>query len=1478
VTIFVQINGIKYDKGPRGYPRRPKYVKVPEKVRNFGFLDLGKRTTIITTTTDLRKKKVQNVIKWLKGCFEEVRTKLGVNDNDDNERGPDGVRNWIKDHREKIKISPFCKYLFLKFCIVLENFEISRNVLKGYNVSKRESGHSKLINTGKSEVFVMVHKSESENVSDDEKTDESVEGEREYEQTKAKIFCVSVAIMVSVTIALLLLQQTVERNPGPKSETSILTYNTNGLRDNDKLKRLLKKIDPMINNGGLALLQETHIVNTDYLRMIWKHKFVSNCVSTNSAGVMILYNNEFKLIDEYADKEGRILIVALKSENKKSIVVNTYYPNDHRQSLTFADNLYEEILKFQQNYPEFDTIYTGDINTCLTSGDCLNRNRTKVEEALSTLIQENNKVINVLDAFRAVNPTGGYTWKRNNCYSRLDYVFLSKSMKSKIVNVKIDWAYETSDHAALIINLKEEAMPNQGPGLAKINTKILEDPEVSNQIEKEIVDMMSQTDNSWNPHLKLEFLKVCIRSVFASKVNDIKRETGEDIKNMETELNQIEELKIDILNKHEKEKNNMGFFNVQKIEIAISSLKNRLKTLRQKMSNAGKFVSKAKWFEYGEKPNKFFLNLNKGNQRRKLISTIRNGGEEKTGQREVTECIRDFYSKLYDAQPIENEVNDDFYKYCPKLSENDAKYMEDKLSLADLYKALLTCKDSAPGPDGIPYAVYKKYWKILGNIILEAWNFSIETEKLTVSHTESAITLLPKEGKDGGDIKNWRPITLSNCDSKIITKALSIKMSKILNTIIDPSQTAYVPGRAVADNLRANFFFKDLCKQNNVNSALISLDAKKAFDSVDHEYIKRTLAEYGFGVGFIKTFQVLYKNITARIMINGYASDPIQIKRGVKQGDALSCAIFIICIDPLLRNLNKNRKIGQIKVGKYSGIRYKAAAYADDISIMCKNDKASIQEVFNEYGKLTRRSGLELNADKTEILILNDEAKVTFNVNYNRSSFNIETVDNIKICGLFFCTSKKEEYERNVHDKIKKLTNKIRAWSHRHLTMEGKSLIVKTFGLSQLIYNMQAYNYEKAELDNIEKIIFKFLWSKTETQNGIDRIRRSVMKNDYQNGGMSITDVDCLNRSLKLRQFFRARTSNHAIAEIQKITMGSDKVLNEYIPKTTLESICNIALETINIITDYSRTLFEEMQEEMYENDTLTINGVSSINLKKYFRRKSKTFISCMLITLTNNGICSLGELTQAFEFEIDTRLSKSMKIILQNIPEKLRMISRCYNENINSDEENMTHIMTTHGEWLKLDEITVKQLQIILKKAMSKVESLDVSKKVQIQDFNCENIVTFREQCKNPKLRNIYFRLIHNDFFPHSRMKKYKMTNSDKCPRCDEVETTKHMLWECAHVQNIWRLFNELMSKMRLENEHVTIYDDIYKPGKTAAISLIKIRVIQELIQIVRPTNWDEGKMKNICNELLKMEKYNAMTTRTNHKFIVKWQKILQI
>jgi hypothetical protein len=184
------------------------------------------------------------------------------------------------------------------------------------------------------------------------------------------------------------------------------------------------------------------------------------------------------------------------------------------------------------------------------------------------------------------------------------------------------------------------------------------------------------------------------------------------------------------------------------------------------------------------------------------------------------------------------------------------------------------------------------------------------------SHKESIITILPKEGKDLSDIKNWRPITLTNCGAKIITKALAIRVNKVLESIIDTSQTAYIPGRSVMDNLRGNKFMKDYCKQHNIDAVLVSLDAKKAFDSVNHEYIDTVLVNYGFGEVFRHYFKTLYKDLSAKILINGYLSEKISIERGVKQGDALSCAIFILCIDPLIRNINKNKLIQHVIVKK----------------------------------------------------------------------------------------------------------------------------------------------------------------------------------------------------------------------------------------------------------------------------------------------------------------------------------------------------------------------------------------------------------------------------------------------------------------------------------------------------------------------------------------------------------------------------------
>ena len=79
--------------------------------------------------------------------------------------------------------------------------------------------------------------------------------------------------------------------------------------------------------------------------------------------------------------------------------------------------------------------------------------------------------------------------------------------------------------------------------------------------------------------------------------------------------------------------------------------------------------------------------------------------------------------------------------------EEQKKLMDQEITLEELTLALRSCKMSAPGSDGVPYLVYKKLWKISGPILLKSWNHSPVTGKLPISHLESIIPLLPKEGK-----------------------------------------------------------------------------------------------------------------------------------------------------------------------------------------------------------------------------------------------------------------------------------------------------------------------------------------------------------------------------------------------------------------------------------------------------------------------------------------------------------------------------------------------------------------------------------------------------------------------------------------------------------------------------------------------------------------------------------------------------------
>jgi len=782
------------------------------------------------------------------------------------------------------------------------------------------------------------------------------------------------------------------------------------------------------------------------------------------------------------------------------------------------------ILKQVEHRDKYNStnIILGDFNLCLDEKlDSVNRKQTDNEKIVADFIVESCRAVNLCDVYRKKHLEGGYTWNRGKCFSRLDLIIANEELANRIIDIKIDWAFDKSDHAAVTADFKINDY-QRGPGLPRVDTNFLNNEGIKQEFNIRLMECLESIPQGWDPHKQWEFIKVTIRSISWDLSSKHKKIEDAELKAVSNQINSLKTSKSECkLTVEEGKKLD------EDIAVFESILYNKFNERSKELAHK----AKVKWFNEGEKSNKYFLNLLNKRQKESILSTITDGTNTAHSQKDIEQLVVNFYSNLYKENNELTHDLDSFYDPdTPSLTDEDRRNLDSPITLDELQKTLRTCKDSSPGPDGIPYKIYKNFWEVLGPFSLRCWNYSCNRGTLPESQRNSSITLLPKEGKDLSNIANWRPITLTNCDLKIYTKLLSNRVSKVLDKIIHASQTAYIPGRNVHDNLRMFEFYRKYCEDNNIDAVLMSMDAKKAFDSVDHGYMFKTLKKYGFSDNFIETIKLLYKDIKADIIVNGFRTVLIKIARCVKQGDALSCALFIICIDPLIRNINRNRIIKEVRIVtplSNMTIKNKTGAFADDVGTLVMSDPESINGVFEEYKKFSIRSGIMINENKTEILELKTSrdhfVPKTYNINVGGQILQLSSVEKIKICGVTFSNNWDMAYKDNVSDKLNKLKGKLLSWQFRGLSLGGKLTVVKTFGISQLIYTMQSCGYAIRDLQETEAYIFKFLWSKNcNVRAAPDRISRITLKQEYEAGGLKVPDLIDLDQALKLKQFVRA--------------------------------------------------------------------------------------------------------------------------------------------------------------------------------------------------------------------------------------------------------------------------------------------------------------------------------------------------------------------
>ena len=341
-----------------------------------------------------------------------------------------------------------------------------------------------------------------------------------------------------------------------------------------------------------------------------------------------------------------------------------------------------------------------------------------------------------------------------------------------------------------------------------------------------------------------------------------------------------------------------------------------------------------------------------------------------TSDQEILAEGESFFINLYTSnRNVHNLIDSrDFFKHenDTVLNDEEQKNCEGLLTERECLAALKTMEQGkTPASDGLPAEFYRVFWTNISNLLINALNYAHETSQLSITQRRGVIKLIPKKDAEPYFIKNWRPLTLLNCDYKIAAKAVANRLKKVLPDLISSDQTGFMKGRFIGENIRLIDYVIRFTKEKNIPGLLLFLDFEKAFDTIEWPFIIKSLQYFGFGPSVVNWVKCLYSNIESCFLNNGWTSNFFKIERGVRQGCPLSPYLFVLSVEVLAKAFKRNSNIRGIHVNQEE---IKISQYADDTTLILNGSQASLSAALNTLDDFGEASGLKLNSKKTEAI------------------------------------------------------------------------------------------------------------------------------------------------------------------------------------------------------------------------------------------------------------------------------------------------------------------------------------------------------------------------------------------------------------------------------------------------------------------------------------------------------------------------------
>ncbi|RVX19454.1 LINE-1 reverse transcriptase-like [Vitis vinifera] len=308
-----------------------------------------------------------------------------------------------------------------------------------------------------------------------------------------------------------------------------------------------------------------------------------------------------------------------------------------------------------------------------------------------------------------------------------------------------------------------------------------------------------------------------------------------------------------------------------------------------------------------------------------------------------------------------------------QISQQEAESLEIPFSENEIHSALMEMSgDKAPGPDGFTMAFWQSCWDFVKEEILEMFKEFHEQSSFLKSLNNTFLVLIPRKG-GAADLGDFRPISLLGGLYKSMAKVLANRLKRVLNKVVAPTQNAFVMGRQILNaSLIANEVI-DSWQKRKEKGLICKLDIEKAYDSINWQFLLKTLHKMGFGSKWLGWMWSCISSAKFSVLVNGVPAGFFPSSKGLRQGDPLSPYLFVLgmeVLDALIRRAVAGGYLSgcSIEGDRRHNLKISHLFFADDTIVFCEANKEHLTYLSWILLWFEAASGLRINLDKSEII------------------------------------------------------------------------------------------------------------------------------------------------------------------------------------------------------------------------------------------------------------------------------------------------------------------------------------------------------------------------------------------------------------------------------------------------------------------------------------------------------------------------------